>query len=194
MAATKSDWGETDMNAKKMAIFGASVVVLGGGLVYALGIFPPASSRDGRGTIGQRDVYRAEQPADANVNPGDAPVAATAEQLKNEQVVTLQNGQMFQLSNGMMYQIQNGQMVALQNGMTFQLSNGQMAKLENGIVYQLNSGQMQRLNMNSGQMLAVKNGQILALQNGVRFQMNNGQMQRLSMNSNQMSNGQLRQK
>jgi hypothetical protein len=181
-----------NMNAKKMAIFGASVVVLGGVLVYALGIFPPASSRDGQGAIGQRDVYRADQPADASVNPGDAPVAATAEQLKNEQVVTLQNGQMFQLSNGIMYQIQNGQMVALQNGMMFKLSSGQMAKLENGVVYQLSSGQMQRLNMNSGQMLAVKNGQILALQNGVRFQMNNGQMQRLSMNSNQMSNGQLR--
>jgi hypothetical protein len=191
LAATKLIRGETDMNAKKLAIFGASVVVLGGVLVYALGIFPPASSRDGRGAIGQRSVYRAEQPADVNVNPGDAPVAATAEQLKNEQVVTLQNGQMFQLSNGMMYQIQNGQMVALQNGMMFQLSNGQMAKLENGVVYQLNSGQMQRLNLNSGQMLAVTNGQILALQNGVKFQMNNGQMQQLNMNSNQLSNGQL---
>ena len=193
MAATNLIWGETDMNAKKLAIFGASVVILGGGLVYALGIFPPASSRDGRGTIGQRDVYRAEQPADANVNPADAPVTASAEQLKN--AVTLQNGQMFQLSNGMMYQVQNGNLVALQSGMTYQMNDGMKVQFRNGMLYQMNHGEMMR-QLNTGELvhqLAV--GQVVALQSGMMFKMmNNGQMLALrNQMANQMQNGFARQ-
>src|ERR1700761_3067509 len=127
------------MNTKKLAIFGASVVVLAGVLVYALGIYPPASGRDGRGAIGQRDVYHADQPADASVNPNDAPVA-TADQLKN--AVTLQNGQMVQLSNGMMYQVQNGNLAALQSGMTYQMKDGMMVQFRNGMLYQMNHGEI----------------------------------------------------
>jgi hypothetical protein len=72
------------MNVKKLALFGASAVIVAGGLLYALGGYPPASGRAGQGAIGKRQVYRAEQPADASVTPGAAPVAieATAEQLK----------------------------------------------------------------------------------------------------------------
>ena len=70
------------MNTKKLALCAGAVVVVAGGLIYSLGIYPPASMRGGEGAIGKRDVYRAEQPADASVNPGAAPVAmqATAEQ------------------------------------------------------------------------------------------------------------------
>ena len=180
------------MNAKKVAIVGASVVVLGGVLVYALGIFPPASGRDGRGTIGQRDVYRAEQPTDASVNPNDAPLA-TADQLKD--AVTLQNGQMAQLSNGMMYQVQNGNFVALQSGMTYQMKDGMMVQFQNGMLYQMNHGEIMH-QLNTGdfvQQLAV--GQVVALQSGVVFKMmNNGQMLALrNQMANQMQSGFTRQ-
>lgn len=175
-----SKTGRRDMNTKKLAIFGASAVVLAGVLVYALGIYPPASGRDGRGAIGQRNVYRAEQPADASVDPNDAPVA-TADQLKN--AITLQNGQMVQLSNGMMYQVQNGQMVALQNGMTYQLNGGQMVALQNGQLYAMNNGQIMH-QLNSGQFVhQLNSGQVVALQNGMMFKMmNNGQMLALQNN------------
>ena len=63
------------MNTKKLALFAGAVVVVAGGLIYALGIYPPASLRGGEGAIGKRDVYRAEQPADATVTPSAAPVA-----------------------------------------------------------------------------------------------------------------------
>lgn len=180
------------MNIKKLAIFGASAVVLAGVLVYALGIYPPASGRDGRGAIGQRDVYHAEQAADASVNPNDAPVA-TADQLKN--AVTLQNGQMFQLSNGIRYQVQNGQMAALRDGVTYQLNTGQMVQFRNGMLYQMNNGEIMR-QLNTGELvhqLAV--GQVVALQNGIVFKMmNNGQMLALrNQMANQMENGIARQ-
>jgi hypothetical protein len=192
MAAMEFQRGRQDMNTKKLALFGASAVVLAGVLVYALGIYPPASGRDGRGAIGQRDVYHAAQPADASVNPDNAPVAATADQLKDEQVVTLQDGQMFQLSNGLRYQIQNGQMVALRDGMIYRMSDGQMVQFRNGMLYQMQNGRMMH-ELNSGQMLAIKNGQIVALQNGMRFQMTNGQMLALKNEMrNQMQNGMAR--
>lgn len=165
------------MNTKKLVLFGASGVVLAGVLVYALGIYPPASGRDGRGAIGQRDVYHADQPADASVNPNDAPVA-TADLLKN--AVTLQNGQMFKLSNGNIYQVQNNNIVALQSGVTYQLSNGVMVKMQDGIVYQLNNGVVAN-QVTIGQV--VQNGQIVALQSGAIFKMmNNGQMLALQNN------------
>jgi hypothetical protein len=162
------------MNAKKVALFGTSGVVLAGALVYALGIYPPASSRDGQGAIGKRDVYRAEQPADANVNPDAAPVAtdANAKDVKNApelqdgQVVALQSGQMLALQNGQMLAVKNGQIVGLQNGQMFRLQNGQMFRLQNG------------------QILRLQNGQLLALRN----QMNSGNFAR-EMNSTQMNSG-----
>ena len=180
------------MNTKRLAIFGASVVVLAGVLVYALGIYPPASGRDGRGAIGQRNVYHADQAADASVNPNDAPVA-TADQLKT--AVTLENGQMAQLSNGMMYQVQNGNLVALQSGMTYQLKDGMMVQFRNGMLYQMNHGEIMR-QLNTGELvhqLAV--GQVVALQSGMMFKMmNNGQMFALrNQMANQMANGFTRQ-
>ena len=186
------------MNAKKLALFGASAVVLGGVLVYALGIFPPASGRDGQGTIGQRNVYRAAQPADATVDPNNAPVAANASLVKDQDTTELQNGQMYQM-NGQMYQMQNGQMVALQNGQMYQMNNGVKVQMQNGelhvqmnngqFVHQMNNGQFVH-QLNNGQMVAfngvhfqLNNGQMLALQNGLKVQMQSGQMQ------NQMQNG-----
>ena len=66
------------MNAKKLALFGGSGVIVAGCLLYAFGIYPPSSGRAGQGAIGQRQVYRAEQPKDASVNPDAAPVAMAA--------------------------------------------------------------------------------------------------------------------
>jgi hypothetical protein len=191
MATMEFRHGRQYMNTKKLVLFGSSAVVLAGVLVYALGIYPPASGRDGRGAIGQRDVYHAEQPADASVNPNDAPVA-TADQLKN--AVTLQNGQMFQLSNGIRYQVQNGQMVALQNGMTYQLNTGQMVQFQNGMLFQMQNGQMVH-QLNTGEFVRqMNNGQVVALQNGMMFKLNNGQMLALrNQMSNQMQNGFTRQ-
>ncbi|HZD46727.1 MAG TPA: hypothetical protein VE109_11660 [Acidobacteriaceae bacterium] len=189
---------EQDMNARKLALFGGSAVIVAGGLLYALGIYPPAAGRAGQGAIGQRQVYRAEQPQDASVNSGAAPVAmqATAEEFKNHP--ELQNGQIFQLSTGQMYQLNNGQLLALQNGQIFKMRNGQMLQLQNGQLnlmrngqlvalrngqmYQMSTGQLFRMNngqmlqMNNGQMLALKNGQMLALKNGQLLAMQNGQM------------------
>jgi hypothetical protein len=180
------------MNTKKLAIFGASAVVLAGVLVYALGIYPPASGRDGRGAIGQRNVYRADQPADASVDPNNAPVA-TADELKN--AVTLQNGEMFALNNGAMYQVQSGQFVALRDGVRYQLRDGQMAEFRNGMFFRMENGQFVR-QLNTGDFVHHLNvGQVVALQNGMMFRMmNNGQMLALKNEMrNQMQNGFTRQ-
>jgi len=85
------------MNSKKLLLFVGSAVVITGGLIYSLGIFPPSARRDGLGAIGERKVYRAEQPADAAVTPGVAPVAlqATVDAMKNHQLPELQNGMIF---------------------------------------------------------------------------------------------------
>jgi hypothetical protein len=135
------------MNVKKLALFGASAVIVAGGLLYALGGYPPASGRAGQGAIGKRQVYRAEQPADASVTPGAAPVAieATAEQLKNQPAPKLQNGQIFQLNTGQLYQLNNGQMLALRNGQMLALRNGQLLAMKNGQMLALNNGQIQAM-------------------------------------------------
>ena len=54
------------MNVKKLALFAGAGVLVAGGLVYSLGIYPPASLLGGEGAIGKRDVYRADQPQDAS--------------------------------------------------------------------------------------------------------------------------------
>ena len=163
------------MNTKKLVLFGTSAVVLAGVLVYALGIYPPASGRDGRGAIGQRDVYRAPQATDASVNPDDAPVA-TADELAAGPAVTLENGQMVQMNNGLRYQLQDGQMVALQNGVTYHMNNGQMVQMKSGELYsQMNNGEFIH-HLNSGEFIHhLNNGQLVAL-NGMMFKLNNGQM------------------
>jgi hypothetical protein len=181
------------MNTKKLVLFGTSAVVLAGILVYALGIYPPASGRDGRGAIGQRDVYRADQATDASVNPNDAPVA-TADQLKSGEIVTLQDGQMFQLNNGLKYQLQDGKMVPLQSGITYRLRDGQMVQMRNGELYsQMSNGQFMH-QLNSGQFMhQLNNGQIVAM-NGLTYKLNNGQMLALKNEMrDQMQNGMARQ-
>jgi len=175
------------MNSKKLVLFGASAVVLAGVLVYALGIYPPASARDGRGAIGQRDVYRADQPADASVNPNAAPVAAA----DSAQVVTLQNGDLYQMSNGLRYQVQSGQMVPMQNGVVYRLNNGDMVKTDSGFLYRMESGQFVR-QMNSNNFVHQLNTNQMVSLNGMMFKMmNNGQMQRLNMSVNQMHSDQM---
>ena len=193
--------GGKNMNAKKLALFGGAAVVVAGGLIYSLGIYPPASSRDGQGAIGERQVYRVEQPADASVNPGAAPVAMTANagQLKNSRISQLKDGQLVQM-NGQMYQLNGGQLVALMNGQNYQF-NGQMLQFNNGAFYQINgqmfqiNGQMfqltsgQLVQMN-GQMYQLNGGQLVALMNGQMFQMN-GQMLRFMNGQVYQMNGQL---
>jgi len=195
--------GKQKMNAKRLALFGGTAVVLAGGLIYSLGIYPPASGRDGQGAIGERKVYRAEQPSDASVTPGAAPVAmtATAEAMKNHQIPELQNGQIFQLSNGQMFQLRDGQLMQLKDGQMLQLKTGQMLQLQNGRLYQVKDGQMHELatggmyQLRSGQMMQLQNGQLIhQLSNGQMFQLKSGQM--LQLNNGQlyqMNNGQLYQ-
>src|SRR5258708_33524833 len=115
------------MNIKRLILFGGAAVVVAGGLVYVLGIFPPILSRHGQGAIGQREVYRAQQAADASVTPGAAPVAlkATAERMKNHQILELQNGQMFQLNNGHLYHLNDGEVVSMKNGQVVVTQNDQ---------------------------------------------------------------------
>ena len=95
----------------------------------------PGPCRTGRNW--KRQVYRAEQPADASVNPDAAPVAMAAitKQMKSHQLPELQNGQIFQLNSGEMYQLNNGKLLALRDGMTFQLKNDQMLQLQHGQFY-----------------------------------------------------------
>ena len=62
---------------KKFVLFAAGAVVVAGGLVYVLGVYPPASTRDAQGVIGQRQVYRDPQAKDAAVTPGSAPVVVS---------------------------------------------------------------------------------------------------------------------
>ena len=183
---------EQDMNAKKLALFGGSGVIVAGCLLYAFGTYPPSSGRAGQGAIGQRQVYRAEQPKDASVNPDAAPVAMAAitEQMKSHQLPELQNGQIFQLNSGEMYQLNNGKLLALRDGMTFQLKNDQMLQLQHGQfylmrgnqlvalqpgqMYQLNTGAM--LQMNSDRMFALKNDHMFALKGGEMFALKGGQL------------------
>ena len=172
------------MNTKRLAIFGSSAVVLAGILVYALGIYPPASGRDGRGAIGQRNVYRADQPADASVNPGDAPVA-TANQLKSGDVVTLQNGQMFQLSNGITYQVLNGKIAPLQDGAIYRLADGQMVQMKSGNLYAQMDGKFTERLKSDNFVAHLKLDQLAAL-NGFVFKLNQSQLQKLDMNSARM--------
>ena len=144
------------MRIKKVVLFAGVVVVVAAGLIYSLGIYPPASMRGGEGAIGKRDVYRAEQPTDASVTPGAAPVAmqATAEQAKNGQISQMKDGQLVQM-NGQMYQLRGDQLVQLTDGMRFQM-DGQMVQLMNGQVRQMN-GQM--ANLMTGQIRQFMNGQ-----------------------------------
>ena len=160
------------MNIKKLALFAGGLVVIAGGLDYALGIYPLASLRGGEGAIGKRDVYRADQPADAAVTPGAAPVAmqATADGAKDGKLPELKDGAFFQLSDGQMYQLNNGQLIHMMNGQMMRLFNGQMLQLQNGQI---------KLQMNNGQLVQLNNGQMYQLSNGQFFRMSDGQMHQM---------------
>ena len=54
---------------KKFVLFSAGAVVVAGALIYVLGVYPPTSTRDAQGAIGQREVYRDPQARDAAVTP-----------------------------------------------------------------------------------------------------------------------------
>lgn len=156
------------MNAKRWSIFAGAAAVIAGGTVYLLGIYPPALSRDGQGTIGKRDVYRAEQPADASVTPGAAPVAAQAAGLNDKNFV-LNNGQMSQLNSGQMVQLTPNQVTAA-------IASGQFAQATTGEIAALQKNEMFAAK-NSGQAI-LSNGQMFQL-NGKIFMMNNNQMFRV---------------
>jgi hypothetical protein len=186
--------GETIMNIRKLALFAGGAVIVAGGLIYALGIYPPASWRNAHGAIGQRDVYHAEQPADATVTPGAAPVAvsASAEQMKsqnlqNAQMNQLNDGQLVQTMNGVIYRVSDGQMIQLMNGQVFQ-KNGMTLRMENGQILQMN-GQM--ANMMHDQFMRMTNGQLVRLMNGQVYQMNSGRMVQLMNGQFFHMNGQM---
>lgn len=174
------------MNAKKLVLFGGAAVILAGGLIYSLGIYPPASSRDGQGAIGQRQVYRAEQPADASVTPGSAPVAMTADaaKMKNSQISQLKNGQVVQM-NGQLYQVNANQLVALTNGGMYKV-DGQMVQFNNGMFY-LN-GNLYQLHDN---LVTLMNGGMYKL-NDQMFQLSDGFLSRMNSNMNQQMSDQLK--
>jgi hypothetical protein len=186
---------EQHMNTKRLAIFGGAALVVAGALVYSLGIYPPASGRNGQGAIGERQVYRAEQPKDASVTPGTAPVAlqASAEQMKKGQIFELKNGQIVQLSNGgFALQFRNGDLLPLNNA---QFSHLNSALLTNALTSELRPNQMMQVSANQfvfqlkgdrfvaqlkdGMYLALANGNFVQLQNGAFSQMN-GQLMQLT--------------
>jgi hypothetical protein len=175
------------MKAKKLVLFGGAVVVVAGGLVYLLGIYPPASSRDGQGAIGQRQVYRAQQPADASVTQGAAPVAMTANaaKMKNSPISQLKNGQLVKM-NGQLYQVNAGQLVALADGIMYNV-NGQMLQLNNGVLYQMN-GIVYQLNDN---LVTLMNGEMYQL-NDQMVQLNDGILEHISSDMNQKMSDQLK--
>lgn len=168
------------MNARKLALFGGSAVIIAGGLLYVLGVYPPASGRAGQGAIGQRNVYRAEQPKDASVNPDDAPVAteAIAEQMKL--APELKNGQIFQLNTGQLYQMTNNKLLAVRDGMTFQLATGQMLQMQNGRLLALQNGKL--LALQDGMMYHLANGQVFRMAHGGMMQMMTGNMMHMTGN------------
>jgi hypothetical protein len=150
------------MNTKKLVLFGGAAVIVAAVLVYSLGIYPPSSARNGQGAIGQRQVYRADQPADASVSPGAAPVAmeAQASQLKKGQIVQLQNGQFMQLSNGgFALRLNNGNLLALNNAQFARLTSAQFARLNDGLT----------ANLQAGQIMKVSADQFVFQMNGDRF-------------------------
>jgi hypothetical protein len=174
------------MNAKKLALFGSAAVIVAGVLIYSLGIYPPASSRDGQGAIGQREVYHAPQPTDASVTPGSAPVAMTADTatMKKDPVSELKDGQVVKM-NGQFYQVNAAQLVALANGVRYNV-NGQMLQFKNGAFYQMN-GNMYQLKDN---FVMLMNGGMYRL-NSQMFQLSDGMLNRINSNMRQQMSDQL---
>jgi hypothetical protein len=193
------------MNTKKLAVFAGAAVIVAAGLIYCLGIYPARSTRDGQGAIGERQVYRADQPADASVTPGDAPVAmeADASQLKKGQIVPLQNGQLLQLSNGdFVIRMTSGKLLQLSNAQFARLSSAQFARMSEGLSAHMQNNQMMKVSpdqfvlqlngnyfvahMAEGKFLQLNSGMYVALTNN-GFAQRNGQL--LQLTSNQLQAG-----
>ena len=133
------------MKTKKLVLFGGVALVVAGGLLYMLGIFPPASSRAGQGAIGRRDVFRSEQPADVSVTPGAAPIASQAnseaqKKLQSSQANQVNSGVASQVSNGVANEVSNGVANQVNNGVANQVSNGVANQVSNGVANQMNNG------------------------------------------------------
>jgi hypothetical protein len=188
--------GETIMNIRKLALFAGGAVILAGGLVYSLGIYPPASWRNAHGAIGQRDVYHADQPADAAVTPDAAPVAMQAEAslLKNGQIVQLQNGQLLQLRNGdFMLRMANGNLLQLSHAQFNRLSTAQFARMNDGLAAHMQDNQI--LKVSPDQFVLRLNGNYFAthMAEGKFLQLNSGMYVALTSNGFAQRNGQLLQ-
>jgi hypothetical protein len=186
---------EQHMNTKRLTIFGGAALVVAGALVYSLGIYPPGSGRNGQGAIGERQVYRAEQPKDASVTPGTAPVAlqASADQIRKGQIFQLKDGQFIRLSNGgFALQFRNGDLLPLNNA---QFSHLNGALLTNALTSELRPNQIMQVSadqfvfelkgdrfvaqLKDGMYLALANGNFVRLQNGA-FSQINGQLMQLT--------------
>ena len=184
------------MNTKKLALFAGAAVIVAAGLVYCLGIYPARSSRDGRGAIGQREVYRADQPADASVNPGAAPVAmeADASLLKKGQIVQLQNGQLLQMSNGnFALRMANGILLQLSNAQFDRLSSAQFAQMNAGLSAHMLNNQMMKVSPDQFVLKLNGNYFVAHMEDGRFLQLNSGMYVALTSNGFAQRNGQLLQ-
>jgi hypothetical protein len=184
------------MDIRKLALFAGGAVIVAGGLIYALGIYPPASWRNAHGAIGQRDVYHAEQPADATVTPDDAPVAMQAEAnlLKKGQIVQLQNGQLLQLRNGdFMIRMANGNLLQLSNAQFNRLSSTQFARMNEGMSAHMQDNQMMKVSPDQFVLQMNGNYFVTHLAEGKFLQLNSGMYVALTSNGFAQRNGQLLQ-
>jgi hypothetical protein len=184
------------MNTKKLAIFAGAAVIVAAGLIYSLGIYPAASTRDGQGAIGQRQVYRADQPADASVDPGAAPVAmqADASLLKKGQIVQLQNGQLLQLSNGdFVIKMANGNLFQLSNAQFARLNSAQFARMSDGLAAHMQNNQMMKVSPDQFVLQLNGNYFVTHLADGKFLQLNSGMYVALTNNGFAQRNGQLLQ-
>jgi hypothetical protein len=195
IAATKRI-EETVMNTKKLALFAGATVLVAGGLIYCLGIYPPAPTRDAQGAIGKRDVYRADQPADAAVTPGAAPVAmqADASLMKKGQIVQLQNGQLLQLSNGdFVIRMTSGKMLQLSNAQFARLSSAQFARMSDGLTAHMQNNQMMKVSPDQFVLQLNGNYFVTHMEDGKFLQLNSGMYVALTSNGFAQRNGQLMQ-
>lgn len=185
------------MNTKRLALFGGAAVVIAGGLIYSLGIYPPTSARDGQGAIGERQVYRADQPKDATVTPGAAPVAeqANANLMTKGQIFQLQNGQIMQMSNGAFaLQLKSGELLPLNNAQFTQLTSAQLAALSsNALSANLQRNQIMQLSADKFLFQLNGNRFVAQLRDGMFLQLNSGQFVQLRNGAFAEMNGQLMQ-
>jgi hypothetical protein len=184
------------MNTKKWVLFGGAAVIVAGVMVYSLGIYPPGSARNGQGAIGQRQVYRADQPADASVTPGAAPVAMQADEslLKKGQIVQLQNGQLLQLSNGdFVIRMTSGKLVQLSNAQFTRLSSAQFARMNDGLSAHLQDNQIMKVSPDQFVLQLNGNYFVTHLADGRFLQLNSGLYVALTSTGFAQRNGQLMQ-